>query len=88
MTESEKFFGSTDSKPETAQPITVDQPSKFPTPKVAAFGGVSLVLYQFFDVLREVWTINIVPSARELIATVVGGAAAWFTKEFKERRKV
>jgi hypothetical protein len=90
VTGSEEFFGTSTTTesvvaPET-QPMTVDQPSKFPTPKVAAATGVPLVLYQVFDVIRDLG-VNIIQSARELVATVVGGIAAWFVKEYRERRR-
>jgi hypothetical protein len=91
VTGSEEFFASSVSPAEPSavsdtQPATVNQPSKFPTPKVAAATGVPLVLYQVFDVIRDLG-VNVIQSARELIATVLGGVAAWFVREWRERRR-
>ena len=65
---------------------TVDQPSKAPTPKVVAATGVPLVLWQVFDVLQDLG-VNIIQSARELLATIFGDIVAWFVREYRERRK-
>jgi hypothetical protein len=73
----------------TEEPVeeepTVTQPSSFPTRKVSAFGGVTLICYQVFDVIRDWLHINLVDSARELIVTAVASVAAWWVKERNER---